>query len=239
MVYHQSLLLTAWAVFAAFFAYPLLFWFLRRVKRVPLRFNVTTLAAVVAAGLLPVEFEGLEASRKLLQATSMSALLSAERRVHDTLLLCAADPSKVPPGRILAAKRRLADSGGMWTKPSDMSEITTAQWLELDSKCDGWLPSKNPLSVQVQEAAVVTQRWMSASLATGAVGMMALYALVFGRLRQDMREVQVEGRVELRTYGERLLALFIWVIAYSPFVLLWLGLFKVSKSAARKSRATV
>jgi hypothetical protein len=240
MVYnHPSLFLTSSAVIGDFLSYPLLFWFLRRVKRVPLRFNVTVFVAVVAAGLLPVEFEGYEASRMELQATSMATLLSVEQRVHDTMMLCAVDPSKVPPGQIRIAKQRLADSGGMWIKPNDMTEITTAQWLELDSKCDGWLPSKNPNRVQIQEAVEVTERWLIASIATGVVGLMALYVLVFGRLRQDMREAQVEAPVELRTAGEVLVAVFICVIAYSPIVLLWLGLFKCPRWAGKKSRSSL
>lgn len=235
---HPSMLLTASTVVGAVLSYPLLVWFLRRVKRVPLRFNVTVFVAVVAAGLLPVEFAGYEASRMEVQATSMSALLSVERRVRDTMMLCAVDPSKVPPGQILASKQRLADSGGMWFKPNDMTtEITTAQWLELDSKCDGWRPSKLPNRVQFQAAVGVSERWLIASIATGAIGLMALYVLVLGRLRQDMREAQAEAPVELRTTGEVLLAVFICLIAYSPFVLLWLGLFKRPKRADKKTRA--
>lgn len=238
MVYnHTSLIPTAAAVFAALFSYPLLLWFLRRVKRVPLRFNAVVFLAVLATGLLPVEIHNYEASRMTLQGAAMHMVVSSQNRFHDTMMLCAVDPEKVRPEQIEAARERLADSGVTWLKPNELTEITTAQWLKLDDKCDGWVPTQK--ADQMQPAVETARWWVIAAIGTAVVGAIALYMLVLGRLRQDLREIQVEGPVELRTAGETLLALFICLISYSPFSLVWLGLFKCPKAAAKKSRASV
>ncbi len=237
MVYASpSLILTATAVFAAVFSYPLLFWFLRRVKRVPVRFNPVVLLAVVAAGLLPIAFQGYEASRTELQRASMAMVLASEHRIHDTMMLCAVDLNKVLPEQIDAARQRLTESGAMWSKLNDRTEITTAQWLERDDKCDRWVPIQK--ADQMRQAVDAARWWLIAGICTAVVGAIALYVLVLRRLRQDIREVQEGESVELRTAGETLLALFICLIAYSPFSLLWLCLFKCPKVATKESRAS-
>lgn len=214
MVYApQSLLLTASAVFAAVFSYPLLFWFLRHVKRVPVRFNPAVFLAVVAAGLLPVAFQGYEASRTEVQRASMAMVLASEHRIQDTMMLCAVDPYKVRPEVIDAAKTRLAESGARWFKPTEPSEISTAQWLARDDKCDHWMATQK--LDQVQQAVDAARWWLIAGICTAGVGVIALYMLVLRRLRQDIREVQEEESVELRTAGETLIALFICLIAYA------------------------
>lgn len=240
MVYApQSLLLTASAVFAAVFSYPLLFWFLRHVKRVPVRFNPAVFLAVVAAGLLPVTFQGYEASRTEGERASMAMVLAAQYRVQDTMMLCAVDPDKVQPEQIEAAKARLIESGVRWFKATDPTEISTAQWLTREDKCDRWNPWLGAQYLdQVQQAVVAARWWLIACICTAIVGAIALYVLVLRRLRQDIRDVQEEESVELRTAGETLLALFICLIAYSPFSFLWLGLFKCPKVASKNSRVS-
>lgn len=239
MVYTpQSLILTALALFAAFFSYPLLFWFLRRVKRVPVRFNAVVFLAVVAAGLLPVAFQGYEASRTDVQSASMAMVLASEHRIQDTMMLCAVDPERVQPEQIEAARKRLAESEAMWSKPTDPAEITTAQWLARDDKCDHWVATQK--LDQVQQAVDAARWWLVAGICIAVVGAIALYVLVLRRMRQDIREVQEEESVELRTAGETLLALFFMcLIIYSPFSLLWLSLFKCPKAATKNSRASV
>ncbi|MGF6604454.1 hypothetical protein P3T23_009209 [Paraburkholderia sp. GAS448] len=241
MLYDRSSLIQlAWAAFAVFISYPLLYWFLRRVKRVPLRFNVTVFVAVVAAGLLPLEVVGFEASRTASQLDSMTMVFSAEQRIHDTMLVCDADPSKVRPEQIQAAAQRLADSTATWFKAMDMKEITTAQWLKLDNKCDGWVSREKADHNRAEflQAAESVKWWLIAGVVTGVLGIMAMYELVVSRLREDMREVQVEEPVELKNIGEVLLVLFICVIAFLPFSLRWLRLFKYPKVATKESRAS-
>lgn len=96
---HESLTLTHFivAVSAVLLSYPLLYWFLRRVKRVPLRFNVTVLTAVVATGLLPIELMSFELSRSVSHLDSMAMIFGAEQRLNDMTLACYADPAKVSP----------------------------------------------------------------------------------------------------------------------------------------------
>lgn len=227
---HPSLILTAAAVFGALFSYPLLFWFLRRVKRVPLRFNVVVFLAVVSAGLLPVTFERYDASRTQVEIESIAMVLASQQRMHDTLMLCAVDPDKVHPEQIEAARKRLAESGAVWLKAKDLTKVTTAQWLERDDKCDRWVSSQK--ADLVRQAVEAARWWLIAGICAAVVGAIALYLLVLTRLRQDIREVQEGESVELRTAGETLLAVIIGLIAYSPFSLLWLGIFTCPKASA-------
>lgn len=234
LTYNTSMIQFAWAAFAVFISYPLLYLFLRHVKKVPLRFNVIVFAAVVAAGLLPLEVVGFEASRTESNLNSMAMIFSAEQRIHDMMLVCEADPSKVLPEQIEAAKQRIADSTATWFRAKDMTEVTSAQWLKLDNKCDGWLSRAkvDQNRVDFQRAAESVKWWLIAGVVTGVIGLIAMYELVMSRVREDMREFQVTERVELKNIGEAVLAVFICVIAFLPFSLLWLRLFKYPAKTA-------
>ncbi|PNE59773.1 hypothetical protein A8H39_01085 [Paraburkholderia fungorum] len=238
---HSSMLQFAWAAFAVFISYPLLYWFLRRVKKVRLRFNVTVFVAVVVAGLLPMELVGYEANRAASQLATVSMVFSAEQRIHDTMLVCEVDPGKVPPEQIQAATQRLVDSTATWFNIRSMTEVTSAQWLKRDDRCGGgWLARKkvDTNQAEFQSAADSVKWWLIAGLVTGVIGIIAMYELVVSRLREDMREVQVEERVELKNSGEAVLALVICAIAFLPFSLLWLRLFKFPKAATREPRTS-
>lgn len=242
MLYDRSSLFhLAWAAFAVFISYPLLYWFLRRVKKVPLRFNVTVFAAVVAAGLLPMEFVGYEANRAATQLDTTAMIFSMVHRIRDTTLVCDADPAKVSPTEVEAATQSLAASTATWFNVRDLREVTSAQWLKLDDKCNGgWIARDkvDPNRADFQKAATSLKWWLIASLITGVVGLIAMYELVVGRVREDLREVQVTEPVVFTSFGEALLAVFICVIAFLPFSLLWLRLFKFPKDAAKTSRAS-
>ncbi|HDR9179281.1 TPA: hypothetical protein QDB23_006622 [Burkholderia vietnamiensis] len=230
----------AWAVFGVLLSYPLLFGFLRYIKHVPLRFNVTVFVAVVATGLLPMELAGYEANRSASQLHTLTSVLQAEQRLRDMMLLCDVDPMKVRPDRIEAAARRIADETTTWFNAKDMKEISTAEWLKLDTKCVGWVARNkteyNRTDMQLAGKSLVW--WLAAAITTGTVGLIAVYLLMVGRMRQDLRDVQVKERVELNGPWEVLLALLVCGYAFLPFTLLWLHLFKYSARAQGPKNST-
>ncbi|MDN7902219.1 hypothetical protein QZM82_39170 [Burkholderia cepacia] len=217
------------AVFALIISYPLLYAFLRWVKKVPLRFNVAVFAAVVAAGLLPLEWGGFVANRSSAQLNLMITLMSAEQSARDTVLVCDGDPRKVAPARLEDAAARLANANEKWVSLKDRREITPAQWLELENKCDGWLGRRKPdaAGAAFKRATEDYMKWVIAALVTGVVGCFALYDLSVSRVREDMREANEEGPVELEGLRDVAFVVGICVVAFVPFSLMWARLFKI------------
>ncbi|MGY6251856.1 hypothetical protein ACXIVK_00230 [Paraburkholderia caledonica] len=238
---HSTLMQFAGAVFAVIISYPLLYWFLRRVKKVPLRFNVTVFVAFIAAGLLPMEFSGFEANRSAVQLDTTTMVFSMAHRIRDMTLVCDADPSKVSPQEIEAARQSLAASTVKWFNVRDPREITSAQWLKLDDKdkCNGgWMTHDNQNRVAFEKNVESIKWWLIASIVTSAIGILAMYQLIVSRVREDLRDAQVTEPVELKSFGEVLVAVFICVIAFLPFSLFLLRLFKFPKAADKTARVS-
>ncbi|MCA7889760.1 hypothetical protein QZM25_28265 [Burkholderia contaminans] len=227
------------AGFAVIIAYPLLYAFLRWLKKVPLRFNVAVFAAVVAAGLLPLEFGGFMANRSSAQLNLTITLMSAEQSARDALLVCNADPLKVAPGRLKDAAARLANANEKWVSLKDRREITPAQWLELENKCDGWLGRRKPdaAAAAFKRATEDYMKWVVAVLVTGVIGCFALYDLAVSRVREDLREAKEEGRVELEGLRDVAFVVGICVVAFVPFSLMWARLFKIRPRLAAGNKA--
>lgn len=230
----------AWAVCGVLLSYPLLYGFLRYIKHVPLRFNVTVFVAVVATGLLPMELMGYEANRSASQLNTLASVLQAEQRIRDMMLVCDVDPMKVRPDRIESATRRIADETTSWFNSREMKEISTAEWLTLDTKCVGWV-ARDKMEhnrTDMQSAGKSLVWWLAAAIATGTSGLFAVYLLMVSRMREDMRDIQVNERVELNGPWEVLLALMVCGYAFLPFTLLWLRLFKYSARAQGSKNST-
>ncbi|VWC78465.1 hypothetical protein BLA39750_01023 [Burkholderia lata] len=217
------------AGFAVIISYPLLYAFLRWVKKVPLRFNVAVFAAVVAAGLLPLELGGFMANRSAAQLNLMITLMSAEQSARDTLLVCDGDPRKVAPFRLQDAAARLANANEKWVSPKDQREITPAQWLKLENKCDGWFGRRkpDPAAAALKRASEDYMKWVIAALITGVIGCFAVYDLSVSRVREDLREANEEGRVELKGFRDVLFVVGVCVVAFVPFSFMWARLFKI------------
>lgn len=227
------------AGFAVIISYPLLYAFLRWVKKVPLRFNVAVFAAVVAAGLLPLEWGGFIANRSSAQLNLMITLMSAEQSARDTLLVCDGDPRKVAPGRLEDAAARLANANEKWVSLKDQREITPAQWLKLEKKCDGWIARRkpDPAAAALNRATQDYMKWLIAVLVTGVIGCFALYDLAVGRVREDLKEANAEGRVELKGVRDVLFVAGVCVIAFMPFSFMWARLFKLCTRQAAGNEA--
>ncbi|MBN3761121.1 hypothetical protein [Burkholderia sp. Ac-20365] len=216
-------------------SYPSLYWFLRGVKGVPLRFNVTVFVAVLAAGLLPLEITGFEISRSASHLETVTMILSAEQRLNDMMLVCSADPAKVSPDRVGVARQRLVDHTATWFNVRSLTEITSAQWLKTADPCDDWVPREKEEQdrLKLRNAADWLKWWLIASVITGFAGVFATYDLVVSRMREDLREAKVEGRVDLKDGGETAFVAFICLFAFMPVSLLWLRLFRFPKKQAK------
>ncbi|MCQ4384131.1 hypothetical protein NO136_19900, partial [Clostridioides difficile] len=76
-----------------------------------------------------------------------------------------------------------------------------------------------------------------AVLVTGVIGCFALYDLAVGRVREDLKEANAEGRVELKGVRDVLFVAGVCVIAFMPFSFMWARLFKLCTRQAAGNEA--
>ncbi|WP_321935284.1 hypothetical protein [Paraburkholderia sp. J8-2] len=210
-----------WASLLVVLSYPCLWLFLRRYKRVPVRFNWAVAIAIASAGLLPMEFAGVMRAQSATSVYLTDRMVDTMREVVDFTLLCQGDRTKVPAARLDQVKRELAESTLTWMHIPDMKQMSTAQWLKQAEPCDGFVrgqENRRTDDAQFQSIMASFKWWVLAALVTGLVGIVAVYQLAVSRIREDMRKVQQDQPVKL-TGREWACFFLICLMGFFPFSL--------------------
>lgn len=236
---HLTMLELGFAICLGAAFYPALWWFLRQVKKIPVRFNVTVWAAIFSAGLLPLEVTGFVLCQSANNLHVLSTLLSVEQRLHDYTLICDSDPKKVRQEQIDEAKQRLAAGSASWFRLADKNEISSAQWMTVANPCDYHdHPKPDPDEHKFEKTPTWMVYWFGASLVTAVVGILAVFSLATSRVREDLQEAQAEQPITLKGGEWIWIAIFCWFGLF-PYSLCFLRLFKGQKSSPKHGRGDV
>jgi energy-coupling factor transporter transmembrane protein EcfT len=212
--------------------YPAFWLFLRRAKKIPLRFNSTAFAALVSLAVLPVLLSTLTFLNAVSSIEMLSTVTTTENYLLDHTIVCQGDRTKLDAGRIQLSKTKMADAVSVWNFNNGQRSISSSAWLNVANPCEYsavGLAAKEELALQ--SVRIAQRSCLIAVIVVGIIGLLSLYSLVVREIATDLRATGGPDRVALTKVEQGFVALIVTLLFF-PFGLYMCRLFKSESKRA-------
>lgn len=217
------------SIIAMLVSYPVIWYFLRRAKNIPVRFNPMVCLTVIAVTLLPALIAETAITGSLDSVGTTSLLFATESFNQGRSIVCFGDYTKVSAQDVQAAKEAMASASPTWYSPVTKQTISANAWMIASNPCGyqpvGLINNQHAAADAIAQLRVAHSRCMIAVGAVGVIAFFAIFWLVTSEIESDLRTAGQTQRVPLTKIELGVISV-LFAVACFPFSLFLMRLFR-------------